>query len=112
MAPLVIMRVTMCIPLCQGDHRCSIVATDATHQVESLRLRFAQTPGLPFAEVLATEQVRQVLEQEHVQWRDSVYTPLVTTRLLLSQAVDADPSCQQAVDRLLAERAAQGAPAI
>lgn len=83
-----------------------------THQVESLRLRFAQTPGLPFEEVLVAEQVRQVLEQEQVQWRESVYTPLVTTRLLLSQAVDADPSCQQAVDRLVAERAAQGAPAL
>jgi hypothetical protein len=82
------------------------------HQVESLRLRFAQTPGLPFDEVLLAEQVRQVLEQEQVQWRETVYTPLVTVRLLLSQAVDADPSCQQAVDLLLAERAAQGAPAL
>jgi hypothetical protein len=77
-----------------------------------LRLRFAQTPGLPFEEVLVAEQVRQVLEQEQVQWRESMYTPLVTIRLLLSQAVDADPSCQQAVDRLVAERAAQGAPAL
>jgi hypothetical protein len=81
-------------------------------QVEPLRRQFAQTPGLPFADVLDAEVVQRVLEDEEVTWRDRVFTPLVTTRLLLSQSLDADPSCQQALDRLLAERAARGAEAI
>jgi hypothetical protein len=86
-------------------HRTSRRVAD---QVESLRRQFAQVPGLPFADVLSAEEVQQVLQQEEVTWRDSVFTPLVTMRLLLLQAIAADPSCQQAVDHLLAERAAQG----
>jgi hypothetical protein len=72
----------------------------------------AQTPGLPFAEVLEASTVERVLEQEGGRGRDCVFTPLVTLRCLLSQAIDPDGSCQQAVDRLLAERAAQDLPEV
>ena len=81
-------------------------------QVESLRRQVAQTPGLPFGDVLDADMVERVLEQEEVQGNACVFTPLVTVRCLLSQATDADGSCQQAVDRLLAERAAQELPEV
>src|SRR6266478_741481 len=81
-------------------------------QVESLRRQVAQTPGLPFGEVLDAPTVERVLEQEEVHSRECVFTPLVTVRCLLSQAIDADGSCQQAVARLLAERAAQDLPEV
>jgi len=77
-------------------------------QVESFRRQFAQAPGLPFGEVLGTEPVEEAFRAEQVESCDCVYTPLTTVRLLLSQAIDPDPSLRQAVSRLLAERAAEG----
>lgn len=79
-------------------------------QVDSLRRQFAQAPGLPFGDVLATVAVEEAFraEGEGVAGYDCVYTPLTTVRLLVSQALDPDPSLGQAVSRLLAERAAQG----
>lgn len=77
-------------------------------QVESLRRQFAQTPGLPFGGVLSAETVERVLVGEQVAFRDCIYTPWTTVRLLLAQSLDPDPSLRQAVSRLLAERAVEG----
>jgi len=81
-------------------------------QVESLRRQFAQAPGLPFGDVLTAVDVEDAFRAEGVQGYDCVYTPLTTLRLLLSQALDPDPSLGQAVSRLLAERAATGQASI
>lgn len=77
-------------------------------QVELFRRQFAQAPGLPFGDVLAAEPVEEAFRAEQVESCDCVYTPLTTVRMLLSQAIDPDPSLRQAVSRLLAERAAEG----
>ena len=79
-----------------------------SHQVELLWRQFAQAPGLPFCDVLNPELVQEALCAEQVIHHDCIYTPLITLRMLLSQAMDPDPSLRQAVSRLLAERAAQG----
>jgi hypothetical protein len=81
-------------------------------QVESLRRQFAQAPGLPFGDVLSADAVEEAFRAEEVAGYDCVYTPLTTIRLLLSQALDPDPSLGQAVSRLLAERVAEGRAAI
>jgi DDE family transposase len=83
-----------------------------SQQVESLWRQFAQAPGLPFRDLLAVEAVQEAFRAESVRSYDSVYTPLTTIRLLLSQAMDPDPSLRQAVSRLLAERTAEGRAAI
>ncbi|MCA1697955.1 MAG: IS4 family transposase [Actinobacteria bacterium] len=79
-------------------------------QVESLQRQFAQAPGLPFAEVLAAEQVEQVLAAENVEFAERLYTPLVTLWVWLTQVVDPDHSLRQAVARLLAWRVARAEP--
>jgi hypothetical protein len=77
-------------------------------QVDSLRRQFAQTSGLPFGDVLAPAAVEQAFQAERGTHYDCVYTPLTTVRLLLSQALDPDPSLRQAVSHLLAQRVAEG----
>jgi hypothetical protein len=77
-------------------------------QVESLARQFAQAPGLPFGDVLTAAHVQAAFDAEGVRAIDCAYTPLTTVRMLLAQALDADPSLRQAVGRLLAERAAAG----
>jgi len=80
-------------------------------QVKSLQRQFAQAPGLPFADVLAAEQVIQVLADEKVDFAERLYTPLMTLWVWLTQVVDPDHSLRQAVARLLAWRVAHAEPA-
>jgi Transposase DDE domain len=79
-------------------------------QVGALHRQLAQAPGLPFADVLPAEQVEQALRQENVTFRDRLFSPLVTLWVFLSQVLDPDGSCRQAVLRFLAWRTAQRLP--
>ena len=47
-------------------------------QVESLQRQFARAPGLPFADLLPAELINQLLEEQHIEFHDRVYPPLVT----------------------------------
>jgi DDE family transposase len=84
--------------------------TGRTRQVAALQRRFAQAPGLPFADILHPQQVEQALRDEKVTFRNRLFAPLVTLWVFLSQVLDPDPSCRQAVARFLAWRAAHGQP--
>lgn len=79
-------------------------------QVETLKRRFADAPGLPFADVLPAELLTEVLHEHGVGFRDRVYSPLVTLAMFMSQCADADPSLTQAVARLIAQRLVDGKP--
>ena len=80
-------------------------------QVQSQLRQFAQTPGLPFADLLSAEQVQEAVEQEGHAFRDRLYSPWVTLWVFLSQVLDATQCCRQAVARLLAYRVGRGLPA-
>lgn len=79
-------------------------------QFLELRNHQVQAPELPFAEVLTAVSIQSILQQLNVTYRDGIYTPLVTLWVFLSQVLDRDPSCRQAVSRLLAYRLRQGQP--
>src|SRR5258708_7327209 len=83
-----------------------------SRQVESLRTQFAQVQGLPFADILSSDLINQILAAQPRACRQRVYTPLVTLALMLTQSQDDDPSLRQAVARLQAQRALQQRPAI
>jgi hypothetical protein len=85
-------------------------ATPSYHtcQVGQLRQRFAHAPALPFAELLPQGLAEQVIRDEAVSFRDRLFSPLVTLWVFLSQVLDPDHSCRQAVARFLAWRTAQG----
>jgi putative transposase len=67
-------------------------------------------PGLPLARHLPAAQVHDTFRDLGGAFRQRLYTPAVTLWTFLHQALDPDHSCQQAVDRLLAYRAACGLP--
>jgi hypothetical protein len=79
-------------------------------QVDALHRRFALAPGLPFADALDPAEAEQALRDEQVSFRERLFSPLVTLWVFLSQVLDPDPSCRQAVARFLAYRAAGGRP--
>jgi hypothetical protein len=78
---------------------------------EALRRQFVQAAGLPFSEVLSTQQLHSVLSECQVKFRQRVFTPVVTLATFLSQVLDSDQSMRQAVARLLADRVARKLPA-
>jgi hypothetical protein len=76
--------------------------------MNSLRIQFAQSVELPFGNVLSIDMVQQALASCAIPWIDTIYTPLVTLLVFLSQVMSADSSCRAAVARLVALRAARG----
>jgi hypothetical protein len=64
--------------------------------------------GLPFQHLLLPERIAAALERAGVDFRDRIYNPMVTLWAFLSQVIaKKDSSCQDAVSRVLADRAAR-----
>jgi Transposase DDE domain len=80
------------------------------HQIETLRAQFAQADGLPFSDVLSGARIERVLDEEGANWREAVYTPLLTLWAFLAQVMSPDGSCRAAVARVLAWLVTQGQP--
>lgn len=87
-------------------------ARTRTHQIERLRKQFAQAEGLPFAEVLSRERVERALAEERANWREAVWTPLLTLWAFLGQVIskDSDGACRKTVMRALAWLVSRGEP--
>jgi putative transposase len=64
--------------------------------------------GLPFAEHLPASLIHSLGHQFGIVFRKRIFTPAVTLWTFLSQVLDHDHSCRQAVARLLAYRTAHG----
>jgi hypothetical protein len=79
-------------------------------QVANACQQLQQADGLPFAQHLPARIIHNTLRQVGGFFRQRLYTPAVTLWTFLSQLLDADHSCRQAVARLLAWRTAQGLP--
>jgi hypothetical protein len=79
-------------------------------QFRSLLRAYVLDPGLLFSHVLSAEPLARIVVHEVGKTRDRIFTPLVTFALFLSQILSDDHSCQGAVDRLIAWRAARGLP--
>lgn len=63
---------------------------------------------LPFRPLLSIAELTHIIFQHVGQTAETIYTPLVTLALFLRQIVDADPTCQNAVEHLAAARVAEG----
>jgi hypothetical protein len=79
--------------------------------LDEVRARFAGSEGLPFADVLTESGILGVLDEHGVVYRDRVFGPVTTIWGFLSQVLSDDHSCRDAVARVVAHRAASGAPA-
>jgi Transposase DDE domain len=74
----------------------------------AIRQQLQQQPGLPFADYLPATLIRQTALGVGCCFRERIFTPAVTLWTFLSQVLDANHSCRQAVARLLAYRTARG----
>lgn len=76
--------------------------------LDAVRARFARNEGLPFADILTEANIRDVLKEHGVQYRDRVFSPVTTIWGFLSQVLSEDHSCRDTVSRIIAHRAATG----
>jgi hypothetical protein len=81
-----------------------------TAQFRSLLCPFAFDPGLIADHLLGEEHLARVIAQEIPRTCARIFTPLITLATFLAQILSDDHSCQAALDRLLAWRAARGLP--
>ena len=76
--------------------------------LDAVRARFARNEGLPFVDILTEANIRDVLNEHGVQYRDRVFSPVTTIWVFLSQVLSEDHSCRNAVSQIIAHRAANG----
>ena len=68
-----------------------------------------QSLGLPWQELLPASRLEEILKEESVSYRNSVYTPMVTLWAMVSQVFDPDKSLSNAVKRIISWLAVAGA---
>ena len=76
--------------------------------LKEVRARFAHDHGLPFADSLSEQNILNALNEHGIKYRDRVFTPVTTIWGFLSQVLNDDHSCSDAVSRIIAHRAASG----
>ena len=79
-------------------------------QINSIRNSLGQQQGLPFVDLLTPDMLRDMAGPA-AESSEPIYTQLVTLWMFLGQVVDSDPSCRQAVARLLVWLTLEGQPA-
>lgn len=76
-----------------------------------LKHKLQNCAALPFEQVLNEAMSEQVLQQQQVSYRQTLYTPVVTLWAWLFQVLDPDKSLSNTVTRVVAWLSAAGAPA-
>jgi hypothetical protein len=78
----------------------------AEEQAKSLR-----ETGIPYQDMLDGQMVETALAEEQVEFRERIFTPLITLWTFLTQVLGEDHSCRGAVANLIAFLVSQGRPA-
>ena len=77
-------------------------------QIKFLRRQFLQDGQLPFAKVLTSASFAKIVELAELNWRERIFSPIVTLWVFLAQVLSPDNSCRAAVARLNAHRVSLG----
>ena len=59
--------------------------------------------GLPFRELLPSFVIEQAIDELKIKYRRRLFDPFVTLWVFLSQVLDVDKSCHNAVSRVIAD---------
>jgi len=73
-----------------------------------IKQKFQDSLALPFEQVLPSAVIQQVLEEQGVSYRQTLYTPIVVVWAWMSQVLESDKSLSNAVSRVIAWLAAAG----
>lgn len=79
-----------------------------TLRVQILKDKFNQSLGLPFRELLPEFTIGQALEELNIKYKRRLFDPFITLWAFLSQVLDADKSCHNAVSKIIAYLTGEG----
>ncbi len=72
-------------------------------RVQILVTKFTNSIGLPFQQLLPESLIEDILVKEKIKYRQRLFSPIVTLWAFLSQVLDTDKSCHNAVSRIIAQ---------
>ncbi|MHC5939298.1 transposase domain-containing protein [Nostoc sp.] len=70
--------------------------------VQILKDKFTQSLGLPFKEILPSSVIEQAMKELKIRYYQRLFDPMVTLWAFLSQVLDTDKSCHNAVSKVIA----------
>ncbi|AVZ31725.1 IS4 family transposase [Nodularia spumigena] len=70
--------------------------------VKILKQKFTHSLGLPIHQLLPSEVIQEELAQLNIKYRQRLFDPICTLWAFLSQVLDVDKSCHNAVSRVIA----------
>lgn len=76
-----------------------------TLRVQILKDKFNQSLGLPFKELLPESVIRLAISELKIKYKKRLFDPLITLWAFLSQVLDTDKSCHNAVSKIIAHLA-------
>lgn len=79
-----------------------------TLRVQILKDKFNQSLGLPFKELLSESVIEQALTKLKIKYKRRLFDPFVTLWAFLSQVLNTDKSCHNAVSKIIAYLAVTG----
>ncbi|MEH1808273.1 transposase domain-containing protein [Nostoc sp.] len=84
------------------DEQANITTTTVTLRVQILKDKSSQSLGLPFKELLPTSAIEQALAELKIKYKQRLFDPVVTLWAFLSQVLDTDKTCHNAVSKIIA----------
>jgi len=72
------------------------------NRAEILKHKFQTSVALPFEQVLSAEAIEQILNEQDIRYRQTLYTPIVVIWSWICQVLDEDKSLSNAVNRVMA----------
>ena len=76
-----------------------------TLRVQILKDKFSQSLGLPFKELLPESAIKQAISELKIKYKKRLFDPLITLWAFLSQVLDTDKTCHNAVSKIVAHLA-------
>jgi hypothetical protein len=71
--------------------------------ISSVKQSLHNSLGLPFPELLNINELDEIVKNDEIEYRDRIYTPVVTLLAFIAQILDSDGSCRKAVSRIISQ---------
>ena len=77
-------------------------------RVQILKNKFNNSIGLPFKKLLPEALIAETIDELKIKYRSRIFDPIVTLWAFLSQVLDTDKSCHNAVSRIISYLVGEG----
>lgn len=77
-------------------------------RVQVLVDKYSSSLGLPFQKLLPESFIAEAIDEEKIKYRQRIFSPIVTIWAFLSQVLEPDKTCHNAVSRIISWLAREG----